>query len=132
MEKELQKILYAEDDLDIQTITIMALESFGNFTLKQCNNGKQALDCIDEFEPDIVVTDIMMPEMDGITLLQNLRNNPKYKDLPVIFTTAKAQAHEIEYYSKLGVTKIISKPFNLVTLADELREIWRAYTTKSL
>ncbi len=127
MGRVLQKILYVEDEPDIQTITSMALETFGNFTLKICNNGKEALECIESFEPDLVLSDVMMPEMDGPTLLQNLKNNPKFQNIPVIFTTAKAQLHEIEHYKELGAANVLSKPFNLTTLSSELQELWNSY-----
>ncbi len=107
----------------------MALETFGNFTLKLCNSGKEALDSIEEFKPDLVLSDVMMPEMDGPTLLQNLKNNPAYNNIPVIFTTAKAQLHEIEQYINLGATAVLSKPFNLSTLSAELQEIWKSYNS---
>lgn len=124
MQKELVKILYAEDEPDIQAIATIALENIGNFLLKTCNTGQEALDNIDEFNPDLVLTDVMMPEVDGPTLLKTLKNNPKYENIPVIFMTAKAQTHEIEQYLKLGAVKIITKPFDPITLSSEIREIW--------
>jgi len=127
MENTPLKVLYVEDEQDIQTITAMALETFGHFVLKVCNSGKEALDHIDEFNPDFVVTDVMMPEMDGPTLLQNLRNHPKYKTIPVIFTTAKAQVHEVDQYMKLGATRVLSKPFDLINLSTDLLNIWELH-----
>ena len=124
MQKELKKILYAEDEPDIQAIATIALENIGNFVLKTCNSGKEALDNIDEFNPDLVLTDVMMPEVDGPTLLKELKKNPKYENIPVIFMTAKAQTHEIEQYLKLGAVKIITKPFDPITLSKDIREIW--------
>lgn len=122
--KKLEKILYVEDDIDIQAIAEVALRDIGNFTIKVCNSGTEALASIDEFEPDMIVSDVMMPEMDGLTLFQKLKENPKYSDLPFIFMTAKAQAHETEKYLSIGALKVIAKPFSPITLPDEIREAW--------
>lgn len=68
------KILYVEDDVDIQSVTKIALELVGGFTLQSCSSGKEALQPETvEFAPDLMLLDVMMPEMDGPTTLKNLR-----------------------------------------------------------
>lgn len=122
--RELKKILYVEDDADIQAIAEIALGEIGNFTLKICNSGKEALESLDDFIPDIVISDVMMPGTDGLTLLQKIKENPKYSNLPVIFMTAKAQYHETEKYLEFGAVKVIAKPFSPLSLSDEIKEVW--------
>lgn len=120
----LQKILYVEDEEDIRTVTQMALEALGGFTLQVCVSGSQALACAAEFLPDLLLIDVMMPEMDGPTTFKALRATPQFSDLPTIFMTAKVQAHEIEGYKNLGAIGVIRKPFDPMTLAQQVRDLW--------
>lgn len=121
-----KKILLAEDEPDIRTVAELALESVGGFTVKLCENGQAALDAMNEFVPDLVMLDVMMPGMDGPTTLAELRKLPQGKDVPVIFMTAKVQQAEIEGYKKLGAIGVIPKPFDPMTLADQVRKLWDA------
>lgn len=120
----LRKILYAEDESDIQTIVQIALWSCSNLNLKICDNGQLLLDCVEEYKPDLILLDIMMPVMDGLTTFRKLKLNDATKGIPVIFITAKAQAQEIEMYKSTGVIGVITKPFDPLTLCDKIHELW--------
>ena len=122
--RDLEKILHVEDDADIQTITRMTLETIGGFTVKSCSSGQEALDVAPEFSPDLILLDVMMPGMDGPTTLHELRKLPEIVATPVIFMTAKAQVHEVEGFKALGASDVITKPFDPMTLCDQLKEIW--------
>lgn len=124
---ELNKILFVEDEIDIQTIVKFALEKRDKFTVKYCSSGKEALECAEEFAPDLILLDVMMPDMDGIATFQSIKKILSLKDTPVIFMTAKAQANDIMDYKKIGAFDVISKPFNINNLAITLREIWNRY-----
>ena len=76
MSKTLKKILYVEDDLDIQKVVKLALEEVGGFTVKLCSSGKKALDCIVAFKPDLVILDVMMPGLNGPDTLQEIHKIP--------------------------------------------------------
>jgi two-component system, OmpR family, response regulator len=119
-----QRILYVEDEPDIQTITRIALETVGGFTLEVCSTGKEAVDKAGAFDPDLILLDVMMPGMDGPSTLAELRTLEVTKETPVIFMTAKAQHHEIRQYRALGALDVISKPFDPMHLADNIRSIW--------
>lgn len=121
---ELTKILYAEDEPDIQVIVRMALADLGGFTLFICNNGQEVIDNAEIFSPDLVLLDVMMPGLDGPTALSELRKKEPFKHTPVIFMTAKAQNHEIKQYIELGAADIIIKPFDPMTLAVTVKEIF--------
>lgn len=123
------KILYAEDEEDIRTIAKIALEDIGGFTVKYCKNGKEALEAIDEFQPDLLLLDVMMPEMDGPTTLEKLRDKPQFKNIPAIFMTAKIQPNEIIHYQGMGVVDVITKPFDPMKLADSIRITWDKYSS---
>jgi CheY-like chemotaxis protein len=69
----------------------------------------------------------MMPGMDGPTTLQHLRNHPALIKTPVIFMTAKVQPKEITHFMKLGAIDVIAKPFDPMTLADNIRKIWHRH-----
>jgi len=118
-------ILYVEDDPDIQTVAQIALEVVGGFTLKTCNSGLEALDAVKSgCEPDLLLLDVMMPNMDGPTTLAELRLLPATASTPVIFMTAKVQAGELAYYKSLGAIGVIAKPFDPMELSGQVRELW--------
>ena len=121
---ELQKILYVEDEPDIAQVAKLALETVGGFTLEACENGKIALEKGPAFAPDLVLMDVMMPEMDGPTALQEMQKMPEFNDVPVIFMTAKVQPAEIAEYKEMGAVDVIPKPFDPMTLADKVRQVW--------
>ena len=123
----LTKILYVEDDVDIQSVAKIALEVVGGFTLLCCGSGKEALtQGTTEFAPDLMLLDVMMPEMDGPTTLKNLRTMPGLQNTPVIFMTAKVQVNEVNYYQSLGALGVIAKPFDPMQLATQIRQLWNA------
>ncbi len=122
--KPLNKILYAEDEMDIQMIAKIALEQIGGFTVRYCKSGQEVLSSAGEFLPDLFLLDVMMPGMDGPELLNKLRKNKLFQPIPAIFITAKIQPNEIEEYKKMGVLGVIAKPFDPMTLADQLKALW--------
>lgn len=122
--KELRKILYAEDEEDIQTIVQIAVWSMSSCEIKICNNGKCLLECVEDYQPDLILLDVMMPEMDGPTTFKNLQLKEKTKDIPVIFMTAKAQNHEIKIFNDTGVIGVITKPFDPILLFSDIKELW--------
>lgn len=122
--KELKRILYAEDEPDVQTIVTMVIEAMSDYEIKICGNGKILIDCVEEYSPDLILLDVMMPEMDGPTTYKNLQASEKTKKIPVIFMTAKAQVHEVQLFKESGVIGVITKPFDPVTLCQEIQSIW--------
>lgn len=124
MAHELARILYVEDDPDIQAIAVMVLETIHGFILESCSGGSEALQKAVQFKPDLVLLDVMMPGMDGPETLKGLRAFPELANTSVVFMTAKVQPQEVEGYLNLGAVGVIAKPFDPMTLADELRAIW--------
>ncbi|MEM1043379.1 MAG: response regulator [Bacteroidota bacterium] len=122
--ESLQRILIVEDDPDIRSILQMSLEAVGGYTVAAAANGVEALERLATFTPDLIVLDVMMPEMDGPATLGALRQNPAFTSTPVIFLTAKAQRHEVDHYLTLGIAEVIHKPFDPVALPEQVREIW--------
>lgn len=122
----LQKILYVEDDDDIRTITVMALEMIGNFEVSAHSSGTTAIAGGEAFAPDLILLDVMMPGMDGPATLAGLRKQPALAGVPAVFFTAKAQPEEVARLRGLGAVDVLAKPFDPQALPDTLRRIWAA------
>lgn len=120
----LKKLLYVEDEPDIRAIAQIALADVGGFEVLLCASGSEALAAAPDFDPDLIVLDVMMPEMDGPQTLARLRDLPGLTQTPVVFMTAKAQPQEIQEYLGLGAIGVVTKPFDPMTLGDELRDLW--------
>jgi len=120
----LNKILSVEDDPDIQEVTRLALENVGGFTVKICGSGAEALKVAPVFKPDLILLDAMMPGMDGPETLHALRQLPEVEETPIVFMTAKVMRSEIERFKQLTTRDVISKPFDPLSLPDQIREIW--------
>ncbi len=128
MIKSLQKLMLVEDEPDIREVSRLALETMGPFILHTCSGGQEALNTAPIFKPDLIILDMMMPGMDGLTTLKLLRANVELKNIPVIFMTAKAQKSEMKHYIEKGAIGAIPKPFDPMHLAEEIRQIWNNQT----
>ncbi|MBU6951937.1 response regulator [Hahella sp. HN01] len=124
MAPPIRKIVYVEDEPDIQAIAQMALEAIGGFEVILCSSGREALEVIPQEMPDLVLMDVMMPELDGPSTLQALREVTECKHLPVAFMTAKVQKSEIDEFISLGAVGVIPKPFDPMKLSDEVKRLW--------
>lgn len=124
---ELNRIIYAEDEPDIQEVALMALDDIGGFTVEACNSGQEMLDKAIAFKPDLILLDVMMPNLDGPATLAQLRKLPELVNTPAAFMTAKVQPKEVENFLALGAIGVIPKPFDPMTLADQIRDIWNKH-----
>ncbi|MBU0594409.1 MAG: response regulator [Gammaproteobacteria bacterium] len=124
MSMDLKRILYVEDEPDIQAVAKLALESIGGFTVEICSSGQEALDKAPSWAPQLILMDVMMPGMDGPSTLGKLREIPGLSATPVIFMTAKVQPAEILEYKALGALDVIPKPFDPMTLAASVSAVW--------
>jgi len=124
-DNKLQKILYVEDDPDIQMIALIALENVGGFTVSTASSGIEALTLAVKDQPDLILLDVMMPKMDGLETIRQLRANEDTSEIPVIFMTAKTQDERVMNYRTAGAAGVIQKPFDPMTLADQVRKIWQ-------
>ena len=121
---ELKTVLYVEDDPDIQMVAQMALEIVGGLTLHACSSGREAVAAAASYCPDLILLDVMMPHMDGPATLLELRKLPNTASTPVVFMTAKVQAAEVSHYRSLGAVGVIAKPFDPMTLAEQVRQLF--------
>ena len=120
----LKRILMVEDGGDIRAIARLALEAIGGFEVAVCSAVSEAIARAPAFDPDLLLLDVMMPEMDGPSTLAALRQLSQTIKTPVIFMTANVQPHELAHYKELGAIGVVSKPFDPMTLATTVNDIW--------
>jgi len=121
---DLKKILHVDDDADIREIAQLSLEHIGGFELAQCSSGAEALDMAPKFRPQLFLLDVMMPQMSGDVLWQELSRDPDMADIPVVFMTAKVERCYVENLVSKGALAVVEKPFDAIELPDEIRRIW--------
>ena len=123
-DRKLDRILHVDDEPDIREVAKLALEGIGGFTVEACASGEEALEVATRFKPDLILLDVMMPIMDGPSTLRALRDDDETAHIPIAFMTAKVQKLEIAAFKELGAIDVIEKPFDPMTLADQVEAIW--------
>jgi len=93
------------------------------FEVMEATDGREALDRVHDFQPQLVVTDLMMPVMDGVELIQRLRADPRTAELPVLAITADATEKAEQRAREAGAVDFVTKPIDLPTLLDRLRSM---------
>jgi CheY-like chemotaxis protein len=91
------------------------------FEVLETTDGREALECIKDFQPDLVVTDLMMPVMDGVELIRRLREDPSTAELPILAITADASELTERRARQAGAAEFLTKPIDLPALIDRLR-----------
>ena len=124
MARELKRVLYVEDEEDIRMVGEMSLAEVGGFEVLACASGEETIAAAAGFGPDLLVLDVMMPGMDGPSVLGALRALPATATVPAIFMTAKIMATEVAQLRSLGALGVIPKPFDPMTLPAEIQAIW--------
>lgn len=123
----LTKILYAEDEADIREIAVLAIETLGGFEVATCNCGAEVLELARQFQPQLILLDVMMPIMDGPATLLALKQDSQLQQIPVIFLTAKIMSEEVSRFKTMGAIDIIAKPFDPMTLSTQIQTIWNSH-----
>jgi CheY-like chemotaxis protein len=111
------RVLHVDDEADIREVVEISLGFDPAFVTRSCSSGQEALAVALEWQPDIILLDVMMPVMDGPATLLGLRENVQTARIPVVFMTARAQTRELDRFRSLGAIGVIPKPFNPMTLA---------------
>lgn len=121
---ELRRVMCVEDDADIRMILAFSLGNVGGYEVLACSGGNAALAQAPSFQPDLVLLDVMMPDLSGPETLAALRQQPAMQGVPVVFITAKAMPEEVEQLLGCGATGVIVKPFDPVALPQQIRIYW--------
>jgi two-component system OmpR family response regulator len=120
----LRTILYVDDEPDIREVVLLSLGLDDSLIVHSCESGEQALQQLPQIRPDLVLLDVMMPGMDGPSMLQRMRADPALMQIPVIFMTAKAMPQEVARFRELGAAAVIAKPFDPLQLARQVVAVW--------
>jgi len=116
------KILSVDDSKTIRMIVKRTFAPFDAIVLEACN-GEEGLTAAAAEKPDLIVLDITMPVMDGVTMLTNLKENAALKHIPVIMLTAESGRENVDYIAKLGVRDYLVKPFQDAQLIEKVQRV---------
>jgi CheY-like chemotaxis protein len=116
------RILHVDDEPDIREVVQLSLGLDPDFSVRSCASGKDALATAADWSPNLVLLDVMMPDMDGPTTLMRLRERRATVEIPIVFMTARAETSDIEHYMSLGAAGVIAKPFDPMTLPSRARD----------
>ena len=114
------KILLIEDDVSICDMTKMNLNMNGYQSVYCASNGEEALDMVAQLQPDLILLDIMLPGIDGLTVCRNLKNNPAMASVPIIMLTAKGEENDIVLGLEMGADDYVIKPYSSKVLAARI------------
>jgi len=120
----LQRILLADDEPDVLEVSRIALETVGGYEVAVCDSGAELLRRLPDFSPDLIIIDVMMPDMAGPEVLARVRQIPGFGETPVVFLTGVMGGNELENLRNSGAADVILKPFDPMTLADRIDGIW--------
>ena len=118
-----RRLLVVDDDDDIRMLVRLSLERVGGNDVIEATNGREGLERAQAELPDAILLDVMMPEMDRLTTVRELRALPETANIPVVLLTAKVQPRDRERFSELPITGTIAKPFDPITLPGQLDEL---------
>lgn len=118
---KIAKVLLIDDEDDICSIVKACLTALAGWNILVEHSGEDAVPLAAREKPDVILVDVMLPGIDGIATFQRLRDQPATAQIPVIFMTAKVQKHELSRYLSLGAAGVICKPFDPMTLPQQIR-----------
>ena len=117
------RVLIIDDEEDIRKIASLSLSKVGKMTVTVADSGAAGIVKAVEEKPDVILLDMMMPEMDGPATLRALRAQSDLQEIPVVFLTARDLKAELGEFRKLGVVGALSKPFDLMTLPAQVQTL---------
>ncbi|MGD1948954.1 MAG: response regulator [Leptolyngbyaceae cyanobacterium] len=116
-------ILVIDDEEPIQKVVGLSLKMEADWQIICASSGPEGITLAEASQPDAILLDVMMPEVDGIQTFERLSNNLQTKDIPVILLTAKTVTAEKRLFQKIGVTGVITKPFDPLSLASQIAKL---------
>lgn len=121
-----QHILLVDDEDDIREVAAISLETVGDWRISSAGGGREAVAMALAEQPDVILLDVMMPDIDGPTTFGRLQQDPSTRDIPVILLTARAGTADRLRYEELGVCGVLTKPFDPMRLSDNVTAILEA------
>jgi len=119
----MRRILIIDDEDDIREVAALSLEATAGWEILTANSGVKGIEVAVAEQPDAILMDVMMPEVDGPTTFRNMQQNPAISTIPVLLLTAKVQGVDQRRFAGLGVAAVLFKPFDPLTLADQISEV---------
>ena len=117
-----KRILLIDDEADLREVALLSLEMVGGWQVIEGRSGSEGLAKAETEQPDAILLDLMMPGMDGFTTFERLQANNATKQIPVIFLTAKVNSDDRFQFDQLGISGVIAKPFDPMSLAQQVAE----------
>ncbi|HKY80024.1 MAG TPA: response regulator [Sphingobium sp.] len=121
----MDRILYIDDEADLREIATISLELDPGFEVRTAASGSDGLEAARQWQPALILLDVMMPGMDGPATLAALAANPETSAIPVVFITAKTHPRHVGDLKALGARAVLAKPFDPMTLAGTVRGLLR-------
>ncbi len=118
-----KRILVVDDDPDIRDVAQLALRKFAHWEVAAAPSGQEGLNLAKGAPPDAILLDVSMPDMDGISVFEQLQSNPATRPIPVVLLTAKVLPSDRQRFAALGVAGVITKPFDPVTLSAQVTKL---------
>lgn len=120
-----KRILVIDDDDGVREIIQFSLEAAAGWDVSTADSGSEGLAKAKAEQPNAILLDVMMPDMDGAETFQQLQTNPAIQHIPTIFLTAKAKLSDLQQFIDLGVAGVITKPIKAQDLVEQIRSILR-------
>ena len=115
-------VAWVEDDPQIRKLVVAALRRTPH-ELHFATNGREGLELIERVRPDVLFTDVSMPEMDGLQMVDTIRAQPQFANMRIVFVTASMQRDQVERYASRGAAAYIAKPFSPAELRAQLERL---------
>jgi two-component system, OmpR family, alkaline phosphatase synthesis response regulator PhoP len=120
------KVLIIDDEEDYRNVASMCLGLLGGMDVVQAASGEEGLRKAERENPDVILLDLYMPEMNGIDTFSNLRKNPCTSEIPVIFVTTKGMFPEFDQLKDQGALAVLTKPFDPVNFSAQISDILKS------
>jgi CheY-like chemotaxis protein len=118
-----KRILVVDDEDSIREIAALSLQAVGGYDVVTADSGADCLQQAAAHQPDAILLDVMMPDMDGPTTFRTLQSDARTKEIPVVLLTAKVQASDHRRFAELGVAAVLAKPFDPIALPHQVADV---------
>ena len=127
------KILIVDDEDSIRELLEMVLQANGFSNIKMAADGEVALQITEEWHPDVILLDLMLPKIDGLTICRKIRSNPSLATIPIIILSAKSEESDIVLGLEIGANDYITKPFsNKIVIARIRNQLRNSYKNSNI
>lgn len=127
-----ERIVYVDDEQDLREIVRMTLEDQGyEGALATCGSGKELFSRLRVLQPELIMIDLRMPDMNGPDVVEKLKLTEEAADTPIIFVTGEKKIEMLEHYKNLGVIGVIHKPIDVDTLMERIENFWAKFKNEN-